>query len=1575
MRKMRPSSVVLSCSVSTPPGPRLRADWARLRSDRILKWTKDPHAHLQRCRVATRLDGTHKSRELDGTHKSRESDATLNRKSAIRNTNQQMLRVVVVSLSSIPGEVEAVSVEVKSGGLCLVSTGRKGKGKTGAVVFGAQCFLPLPVTEDLAFEVALFKPGESEVVGTAVLRKHVFMGDNATLEDVSRVLAVKVAGMPPMGLRVQIDSHGMFTDKREVSEASSTSLAVQYEQLLAMLAKKAANVSQQQSLQEDESSVIVKTRDAVMNESSTKYAVSGDACAGVVSNMVSSSIVFDGESATVVNVLLKLGQPVMYGTPLFEASLDGTGEAESEVKGGNEGYTSAAAAAVSYGEAGSLYDRPSSSIRSSRAESVSSRPVSVICNTRSEVGIVGKIFICRDKMVSKGDVLFEIEIDSEAVQRAHLIWADAALQSRSVDSVQNAESINARFQQYSQDLTAKLTSLTLDTAPYVLLTCNNLEKVARDFIETARTYGRVIISEMHLPMEAKTVRPISMGGVLGGHKYLVRGVLFKIPNGELFKGYPDPLHIANKIQGHELKGLSAYFGWFFNRGELSQVSFPLMAVIDFKGHRITAMTHLPIKGSQTLMYGSDDAGTECHVKQDDAAFSKCVFEASCGMNLAEHWVVNGRTKGGEARIASCVDLEGHQGLDGRKYLLDFSRTFPAMLKAEPLSYDQFWPFYNLFRQEAVRKWQKPLSADAFSNFQSTISVERRTEAKSWNQEAKNATRFVLTDCVMQVAKALLDDNGVSSHNRVFHKHGLNMRYIGLVYAQFVSSTLYLPKYKHVRAALLAEAMARVLKNLLRSELRRNASGTESQLLAVAASWLNVVFGQSESLRSWTKSNPLVSVGLIRDFSFNDSDALRCVMQFQTNNTLIAYPDGSGSVKELLPKYAVLRRLNESVGLGLSNSLLDSLGVEERGPFGRSFGHSLVFDDLDISFTENIDTVDVIERARGAKLFLLGCLAVEEGNSAAAQDHLLSAYQILSSALDANPSDNFLCSLFGDVCALLARLMEEAAEDEDAMKIASLFSERALQHLKLSADSDKGCYPAQKKLAICLMQNNKIDKAERLLLDILERFSSRACEDADVISSLLHVLEIRGDKTTAMKIRTLLEDVLVLHEEKESDKGGHDGEKLKSSGLLASKNLGKSIFQLGGNLARGAKKAIKRSESVSVDLNEPILISAFLLMTKEERGGKEDAPKRRWCTLTSSVLRFFDSENEAESRGTVAVHKLTIVGRRIRSEVKDQVRFFAAQEDATFDLWESHLRKLGVMEPVGAPSSKERSDTAAGAIFIGSKLHMPKILRRGHSVQDMAEDNSLHVRKKSDTAPVSPRVPSPNGPSPRGVSPPVSPRAGEIILPPEFSHMSHDGKSSFSKAAAKMFSRTKKSPRGEGETMSEIYSPGADDRADARSLAGVLNWKKTDSGIDLRDSGEIASRSMIEPGQCHSASELFDSSSDGDLLADLCRDTPSAKVGWERGKKHSDGLSTCGVSEPPVTSTAKRGFAFGRKKPHLTGRLSSISDDDSVTSPSRLSEGEMLDAKSRESDHDEDVPEAVVSQKSVNKKLMALLHRK
>ena len=103
-------------------------------------------------------------------------------------------------------------------------------------------------------------------------------------------------------------------------------------------------------------------------------------------------------------------------------------------------------------------------------------------------------------------------------------------------------------------LASSVASGSFHDVPHVLQCCNELERVTRDFYEIARTYGRVIISEMNLPLESKTVRPLTLGGVLGGSKYVVRGVLFKIPNGALFSDYPDPFYIANKVQGHELKG-------------------------------------------------------------------------------------------------------------------------------------------------------------------------------------------------------------------------------------------------------------------------------------------------------------------------------------------------------------------------------------------------------------------------------------------------------------------------------------------------------------------------------------------------------------------------------------------------------------------------------------------------------------------------------------------------------------------------------------------------------------------------------------------------------------------------------------------------------------------------------------------------------------------------------------------------------------------------------------------------------------------------------------------------------------
>jgi Regulator of G protein signaling domain len=46
--------------------------------------------------------------------------------------------------------------------------------------------------------------------------------------------------------------------------------------------------------------------------------------------------------------------------------------------------------------------------------------------------------------------------------------------------------------------------------------------LSQDFIETAKTYGRIIIMERFLEPSAKTIAPTSMGGMAGGEKYIVQ---------------------------------------------------------------------------------------------------------------------------------------------------------------------------------------------------------------------------------------------------------------------------------------------------------------------------------------------------------------------------------------------------------------------------------------------------------------------------------------------------------------------------------------------------------------------------------------------------------------------------------------------------------------------------------------------------------------------------------------------------------------------------------------------------------------------------------------------------------------------------------------------------------------------------------------------------------------------------------------------------------------------------------------------------------------------------------------------
>ena len=868
-------------------------------------------------------------------------------------------------------------------------------------------------------------------------------------------------------------------------------------------------------------------------------------------------LVHHGPPVVVVDVLLHSGSWVVCGSDVFivkqldESELND--EAESEVM--NQ---------LSYQPRlyadGNLYDVQSSNsgyaAESTRRASQATDDLKVAVWNVKEAGKIIEVFVKAGSVCKDGDVLCHADCSLIQQQFAYLSAADVLQASHQLT---NATNLNERYQLLTERLIENISMRTPEPAP-LLQCCDDIERVVRDFMETARMYGRLIISEMHLPLERKTIRPLKMGGVLGGAKFVVRGVLFKIPQADAFASYPDPIYIANKIQGHELKGLKAYFGWFFNRGSVGLVSFPLTAVIDYKGHRITAMTQLPIKGKETLVYGSDNAGGECDVMNSVPEWSAFIREASVGLNLKPHFAVNGRSSGDEIEIASCVDLEGHKGLDRRYYLLDFSRTFPCVYKDTSAAYDKFWPFYHMMRPEFVKQWNRPLSADAYSNFQSTITASRKEEAKENNQEIRAATTVIETTVVVNVCKALFASYDESfSLRHIFHRGGLNMRYLGLVYSKLVGE-MYESNKQNLYKLVQVESLMRIFKLALRGLLRKTqqqAKGedSESLLLVACANALNDWFCLPDSVSIWKQRHGTIFCHLlVSAFNFTNHHANLVMDAFLGVRTsggqdqeVVAEVSSTGDREVVSLKFAVLRRLNDAMGLGIKEATLSELrlcgssgmsgGI---GAIRRGFARRALFSDTDLKFEERVKHLDVVERARGLSELLQSETVAAKG---AAAEHLLKGYGILESALEASPNDPWLSSLMGDVCSRMHYVLNVSNKKRvkavstvsspdaavikslvDSVRVIRLFHDRTLFFYQQAAKFENN---AQVFVKLALFISSSDDGSSEATMHEVEDLFLKALEicaiqnislDERALIGLVRLLEKRGNSSLALELR-------------------------------------------------------------------------------------------------------------------------------------------------------------------------------------------------------------------------------------------------------------------------------------------------------------------------------------------------------------------------------------------------------------------------------------------------------------------------
>jgi hypothetical protein len=322
----------------------------------------------------------------------------------------------------------------------------------------------------------------------------------------------------------------------------------------------------------------------------------------------------------------------------------------------------------------------------------------------------------------------------------------------------------------------------------------SIAQIAQDFVSTAIMFGKIIISEVFLENENKTIKATAgFGGNAGGEKYVFNGILFKFAVD--WKGIYTSDEYAMKAAAHELKGLEQFLD--FSPG----IRVPLMCLIDYLGFRLIALSLLPINNT-TLVYGSDNAGHTVKSTDPDSQMKR----AGQVLNLKEH--VAGQNESFTAQVSFPADIEGHIGTDKRFYVLDLARLMPPTAPDKSKASSQY--LFRLFRPEFVRGYKLPLSPDAFSNFDKCDpqrEVHRREiiDALGVLQEQIIARVGTLeTSCVFN------ERTKPSQFIDLIHKAGINLRYLPTVRTRVGP---------YMRTFVMLEMIARGIKTHLRETLR------------------------------------------------------------------------------------------------------------------------------------------------------------------------------------------------------------------------------------------------------------------------------------------------------------------------------------------------------------------------------------------------------------------------------------------------------------------------------------------------------------------------------------------------------------------------------------------------------------------------------------------------------------------------------------------------------------------------------------------------------------------------------------
>jgi ubiquitin-protein ligase len=561
-----------------------------------------------------------------------------------------------------------------------------------------------------------------------------------------------------------------------------------------------------------------------------------------------------------------------------------------------------------------------------------------------------------------------------------------------------------------------------DTQEQRLKKYEDISTLNNNFVSMAKQLGKIIITEAFLPDEVKTIKPYSLGGVAGGRKYLYNGILFKLQTD--WKGIYKGDHNAMKSGSLELKGLMRYYGFH-------KIHVPLMAIIDFRGYRLLAESKLPI-GPETLHYGSADAGIT--VKDGSACLELKELMKTVGtaLNLAGHWC--GLTEASRGYLHGPIDVEGHQGHDGRFYVIDLARVFPPTAESDV----QSTFLHQAFRPEFVRRHKTPLSSDAFSRFSRGCP-----DAAEHNDRVRSATVYLLEAVVPEFADwleanphAIRDDHPLADITELAHREGINVRYLGLVRSHLRNPVL--------RNYALMELIARVIKNKLNEDLRKAATTGQSKnrgaenYFPIALKFFNLILGNKAASDDWWKRT-------LKDH-IKASYKVEC-LSYEEQQT-------GFSLRPLVNFYMLFRRLQQLTGVRLTKIVMQQLKssasfelvspdirkmgvrVKHMNITSQAQGSALAIQAMG-SMTSRIELNQTIMNLRGTSL-VYGQNGEETGDRISSYDRLFNLSTLkYEQAIRATPDNKSMLTHYASVLIRFA-LLKTSLNESSATYFANAF---------------------------------------------------------------------------------------------------------------------------------------------------------------------------------------------------------------------------------------------------------------------------------------------------------------------------------------------------------------------------------------------------------------------------------------------------------------------------------------------------------------------------------------------------------